>query len=71
LEDVILRHKSQLEKEKEAFAAKKVARGVSADRPVPGYMKATAAYKVSCDLMLLGISSALENRRVSGLTSSL
>eukprot|EP00884_Botryococcus_braunii_P013549 jgi/Botrbrau1/22195/Bobra.168_1s0026.1 len=45
LGEAILRHKSQLEKEKEAFAAKKVSRGVPADRPVPGYMKATAASK--------------------------
>ncbi len=46
LGDIMIRHKTRLEKEKEAFAAKKSTGGVVADRPVPGYRKATASFKV-------------------------
>lgn len=45
LAEVMVIHKSRLEKEKDALAAKK-ASGVVADGPIPGYMKATASFKV-------------------------
>ncbi len=47
LGDVMLVHKSKLQKDKEAALAKRAAAGTQADKPLPSYMRATASFNAA------------------------
>lgn len=66
-------HKSRLEKEKDALATK-TASGVLADGPVPGYMQATASFKVRLKrlcIMQVSCSCLLQSGILSWLAAAL